>query len=71
MPIAIPIPEGMQPPQEPVFVVPVTFELRDGMLYALEVDGMPIPGGEPEAPEEEAGPGFLDEVERGFAEQGM
>jgi hypothetical protein len=53
MPVYIPIPEGMQPPAEEQFELPVTFEVRDGMLYALAVDGQPIPAeGEAEGGEE-------------------
>ena len=51
MPAYIPVPEGMEPPTEETFELPVTFEMRDGMLYALAVDGMPIPEGEAEEPE--------------------
>lgn len=49
------MPEGLQPPEEPQFDLPVTFEVRDNMLYALAVGGMAIPeeGEEPEAGEAE------------------
>jgi hypothetical protein len=52
MPAYIPMPEGLQVPDQPEFEMPVTFEVRDNMLYALAVGGMPIPE-EGEAPEEE------------------
>lgn len=52
MPASIPIPEGLQIPDQPEFEMPVTFEVRDNMLYALAVGGMPIPDGGDE-PEEE------------------
>lgn len=55
MPAYIPMPEGLQVPEEPQFDLPVTFEVRDNMLYALAVGGMPVPqeGEEPEEMEEE------------------
>ena len=37
------MPEGLKPPEEPQFDLPVTFEVRDNMLYALAVGGMAIP----------------------------
>ena len=52
MPAYIPMPEGLQVPDQPEFEMPVTFEVRDNMLYALAVGGMPVPE-EGEAPEEE------------------
>jgi hypothetical protein len=52
MPASIPIPEGLQIPDQPEFEMPVTFEVRDNMLYALAVGGMPIPE-EGEEPEED------------------
>ena len=52
MPAYIPIPEGLQVPDQPEFEMPVTFEVRDNMLYALTIDGMPIPK-EGEKPEKE------------------
>jgi hypothetical protein len=52
MPAYIPIPEGLDVPAGDTFDLPVTFEIRDNMLYALAVDGMPVPeDGEPEADE--------------------
>jgi hypothetical protein len=50
MPAYLPIPKGLQVPDQPEFEMPVTFEVRDNMLYALAVGGMPIPeeGAEPE-----------------------
>jgi hypothetical protein len=77
MPAYIPIPEGFQPPNEETFELPVMFEMRDGQLYALAVDGMPLPMGEEEdeemedegeemeAPEEEPA-NFMAAVERGM-----
>lgn len=72
MPAYIPIPEGLQLPEQPQFDLPVTFEVRDNMLYALAVDGMPVPkeGEEPEEMEEEGGEGeemdFMSAVEAGM-----
>jgi len=72
MPAYIPMPEGLQLPEEPQFDLPVTFEVRDNMLYALAVDGMPVPqeGEEPEEMEEEAPEGkemdFMAAVEAGM-----
>jgi hypothetical protein len=74
MPAYIPVPEGLNVPQEPTFELPVTFELRDGMLYALAVDGMPVPEegeeAEGEMPEEEMSGedmDFMAAVEQGMA----
>ena len=52
------MPEGLQVPEEAQFDMPVTFEVRDNMLYALAVDGMPVPkeGEEPKEMEEEEVP---------------
>lgn len=52
------MPEGLQVPEEKQFDLPVTFEVRDNMLYALAVDGLPVPqeGEEPEEMEEEEAP---------------
>jgi hypothetical protein len=73
------MPEGLNVPQEPTFELPVTFEIRDGMLYALAVDGMPVPqeGEEPEegeaagetaqSPEEEMD--FMAAVEQGMGKR--
>jgi hypothetical protein len=44
MPYSIPLPEGLQIPKEPVFDLPVTFEMRDGELYTLAIDGIPLEG---------------------------
>ena len=66
------MPEGLQLPEQPQFDLPVTFEVRDNMLYALAVDGMPVPkeGEEPEEMEEEAPEGgemdFMAAVEAGM-----
>jgi hypothetical protein len=66
------MPEGLQVPEEPQFDLPVTFEVRDNMLYALAVDGMPVPqeGEEPEEMKEEAPEGkemdFMAAVEAGM-----
>lgn len=55
MPSYVPMPEGLQVPEEKQFDLPVTFEVRDNMLYALAVDGLPVPqeGEEPEEGEAE------------------
>jgi hypothetical protein len=72
MPAYIPMPEGLQLPEEPQFDLPVTFEVRDNMLYALAVGGLPVPqeGEEPEEMEEEAPEGgemdFMAAVEAGM-----
>jgi len=72
MPAYVPMPEGLQLPEQPQFDLPVTFEVRDNMLYALAVDGMPVPkeGEEPEEMEEEGGEGeemdFMSAVEAGM-----
>lgn len=74
MPAYIPMPEGFTPPEEPEFELPVTFEVRDGQLYALAVDGMPLPEmedmeeEEPEMEEEEPA-NFMAAVERGMAQR--
>jgi hypothetical protein len=66
------MPEGLQLPEEPQFDLPVTFEVRDNMLYALAVGGLPVPqeGEEPEETEEEAPEGgemdFMAAVEAGM-----
>lgn len=77
MPAYIPIPEGFQPPDEETFELPVTFEMRDGQLYALAVDGMPLPAPEEEGEEmeeeemevegEEEPANFMAAVERSMA----
>lgn len=53
MPAYIPLPEGFKPPNEETFELPVMFEMREGQLYALAVDGMPLPMGEEEDEEME------------------
>lgn len=40
--ISIPIPEGLQVPQEPQFELPVIFEIEGDQLIALAVDGIPL-----------------------------
>jgi hypothetical protein len=73
MPAYIPIPEGLTIPEEPEFELPVTFEMRDGQLYALAVDGMPLPEGEMEDEEMEDGGeddmNFMAAVERGMSKR--
>jgi hypothetical protein len=73
MPAYIPIPEGLTIPEEPEFELPVTFEMRDGQLYALAVDGMPLPEGDGEEMEdeemEEEPANFMAAVERGMAQR--
>ena len=74
MPAYIPVPEGLELPDQPQFDMPVTFEMRDNMLYALAVNGMPVPkeGEEPEEMEEEGGEeggkemDFMSAVEAGM-----
>lgn len=76
MPAYLPIPEGFQPPNEETFELPVMFEMRDGQLYALAVNGMPLPegavededeGGEMEMEDEPAN--FMAAVERGMTQR--
>lgn len=74
MPAYLPIPEGFQPPNEETFELPVMFEMRDGQLYALAVDGMPLPEGEMEDEDEDEEVEMEDEpmnfmaaVERGMS----
>lgn len=73
MPAYLPIPEGFQPPNEETFELPVMFEMRDGQLYALAVDGMPLPeDGEAEDEEmedEEEPMNFMAAVERGMTQR--
>jgi hypothetical protein len=70
------MPEGLQVPEGETFDLPVTFEMRDNMLYALAVDGMPVPeeGEEPEegeAPEPEGKEDmdFMAAVEAGMGKR--
>jgi len=58
--ITIPIPEGLQVPQEPQFELPVIFEIEGDQLIVLAVDGIPV-----EMEEEEEG-----EMEEGGEEGG-
>ena len=73
MPAYLPIPEGFQPPNAETFELPVMFEMRDGQLYALAVDGMPLPeDGEAEDEEmedEEEPMNFMAAVERGMTQR--
>lgn len=74
MPAYLPIPEGFQPPNEETFELPVMFEMRDGQLYALAVDGMPLPEGEMEDEEDEMEmedepANFMAAVERGMTQR--
>lgn len=81
----IPIPEGLELPegQKQVDIV-TTFEVKDGMLYPLAVDGIPLPEsseaeeGEAEGAEEMAmegeGPGAASAAQGGSsmgADQGF
>jgi hypothetical protein len=59
------MPEGLQVPEEKQFDLPVTFEVRDNMLYALAVNGMPVPK-EGEEPEEGEAEGEAPEEEMDF-----
>lgn len=65
MPAYIPIPEGLQVPEEKQFDLPVTFEVRDNMLYALAVNGMPVPKEQEEEGEEMEEEGGEMEEENG------
>ena len=73
MPAYLPIPEGFQPPDEETFELPVMFEMREGKLYALAVDGMPLPEAEGEEMEDEEMEmedepmNFMAAVERGMS----
>lgn len=74
MPAYIPVPEGLQVPEGETFDLPVTFEVRDGMLYALAVDGMPVPEEDEEAEEEMPEEGgedmdFMAAVEAGMGQR--
>jgi hypothetical protein len=53
--IAIPIPEGLQVPQEPQFELPVIFEIEGDQLIALAVDGIPLEYAESDEVAEEGG----------------
>lgn len=52
MPAYLPIPEGLEMPEEGPFEVPIVAELRDGQLYVLEIGGIPLPDPEEEMEEE-------------------
>ena len=52
MPAYLPVPDGMELPTESKFTLPVTFEVRENQLYALEIDGKPLPDMEAEAESE-------------------
>ena len=66
--IAIPIPEGLQVPQEPQFELPVIFEIEGDQLIVLAVGGIPVEMEEEEGEmeEEEGGEegGFASAVEQ-------
>jgi hypothetical protein len=53
--IAIPIPEGLEVPQEPQFELPVIFEIEGDQLIVLAVDGIPVEMEEEEGEMEEEG----------------
>ena len=53
--ITIPIPEGLQVPQEPQFELPVIFEIEGDQLIVLAVDGIPVEMEEEEGEMEEEG----------------
>ena len=61
MPAYIPVPEGLELPDPPQFDMPVTFEVRDNMLYALAVNGMPVPKQDEEGEEMEEEGGEMEE----------
>jgi hypothetical protein len=65
MPAYIPVPEGLELPDQPQFDMPVTFEVRDNMLYALAVNGMPVPKEKEEEGEEMEEEGGEMEEENG------
>ena len=64
--ITIPIPEGLQVPQEPQFELPVIFEIEGDQLIVLAVDGIPVEMEEVEEEMEEGGEegGFASAVEQ-------
>ena len=53
--IVIPIPEGLEVPQEPQFELPVIFQIEGDQLIALAVDGIPLDYVESEGEMEEEG----------------
>jgi hypothetical protein len=53
--IAIPIPEGLEVPQEPQFELPVIFQIEGDQLIVLAVDGIPLDYVETEGEMEEGG----------------
>jgi hypothetical protein len=63
MPSYLPIPEGLELPDEKdgPFVLPVTFAMSEGQLVALEIDGSPLP--DPEAEMEDEMEGEMDEAD--------
>jgi hypothetical protein len=61
--ITIPIPEGLEVPQEPQFELPVIFQIEGDQLIVLAVDGIPLDYVESEGEMEEEG----GEEEGGFA----
>jgi hypothetical protein len=65
--IAIPIPEGLEVPQEPQFELPVIFQIEGDQLIVLAVDGIPLDYVETEGEMEEGGEeegGFESAVEQ-------
>lgn len=53
--IVIPIPEGLEVPQEPQFELPVIFQTEGDQLIVLAVDGIPLDYVESEGEMEEEG----------------
>jgi len=53
--IVIPIPEGLEVPQEPQFELPVIFQIEGDQLIVLAVDGIPLDYVESEGEMEEEG----------------
>lgn len=65
--ITIPIPEGLEVPQEPQFELPVIFQIEGDQLIVLAVDGIPLEMEEDEGEMEEEGGeegGFASAVEQ-------
>lgn len=56
MPSYLPIPEGLEVPESGTFDLVTTFENREGQLYPVAIDGIPLPEAESEEPEDEMAP---------------
>jgi len=55
MPMYLPIPEGLEIPETGTFDLVTTFENREGQLYTIAVDGIPVPETEAEPEPETEG----------------